>query len=288
MIMMYKQEITQRHRTAFIIAIDQSESMLGEVSFNNRKVSKAVAVTEITDNLIDELILRALRNDEVRDYYDIALLGYADNKVYPLIQPERFFIPVSELLPLKIEQKTRLVERFLPDGSLRQYKETQNVWIKPHAHGNTPMYEAMMKIRELVTEWCNKPQNRDSFPPIVFNITDGITSDCHGNELFAITEQIRSISTTDGNVLLINIHLASGDYRRSVIFPSDDEIDTDNHCLRLLAECSSYMPDAFNELIRAQRGNWVKPPFRAMSFNSSIVELIAMFNIGSRSVTNIL
>lgn len=285
---MYKQEITRQYRTAFVIAIDQSQSMLEEVSFNGECMSKAKAVAKITDNLINELILRARRNDEVRDYYDIAILGYADNEVYPLIEPERYFIPVTELCSYKPVQTTCIVERLLPNGSLHQHKESCNVWIAPKAYGNTPMYEAMLQIRDIVAEWCRKPQNAESFPPVIFNITDGECSDCSAEELRAITGQIRNLATADGNALLINIHLGSGVSRRAVIFPSAEEIDHDDHYMRLLADCSSVMPEAFHPLIRSQRGVLAIPPFIAMSYNASLTELIAMLNIGSRSITNLL
>ena len=107
-------------------------------------------------------------------------------------------------------------------------------------------------------------------------------------QLMAIAEQIQNISTKDGNVLLINIHLSTGSISRATIFPSDAEIDPDNHDMRFIADCSSVMPEPFIGLIRSQRGNFAIPPFRAMSYNASITELITMLSIGSRSVTNIL
>lgn len=285
---MYEQEITRIHRTAFVIAIDQSLSMNDKVFFNGERMSKAVAVAKITDHLINELILRSMRDEQVRNYYDIAIMGYADNEVYPLIEPQRYFIPVSELNSYNPLQTTMIVERILPNGSFYLHTEHQPTWIAPKAYGNTPMYEAMMTIRDLVAEWCRQPQNADSFPPIVFNITDGNSSDCHNEELCSVSEQIKSISTSDGNVLLINVHLASSDEEESIIFPSEKEIDSNNRHMRLLADCSSIMPPQFNEIIRAQRGNLAVPPFRAMSYNASITELLTMLNIGSRSITYLL
>ena len=285
---MYTQEITRSHRTAFVIAIDQSQSMLEEVCLNGQTMSKASAVSKITDNLINELILRARRDDGVRDYYDIALLGYANDEVYPLVDPLRYFIPITELALRKVQSSKVVIERVLPDGSLYQHEEECQSWITPKAEGSTPMYEAMLQIRDLVAEWCAKPQNTESFPPIIFNITDGMCSDCNREELMAIAEQIQNISTKDGNVLLINIHLSTGSISRATIFPSDAEIDPDNHDMRFIADCSSVMPEPFIGLIRSQRGNFAIPPFRAMSYNASITELITMLSIGSRSVTNIL
>ena len=46
------------------------------------------------------------------------------------------------------------------------------------------------------------------------------------------------------------------------------------------------MPEPFNEMIRMQRGDLCTPPYRGMSFNASVAELVTMLNIGSRSVTD--
>lgn len=284
---MYEQEITRVHRSAFVIAIDQSQSMIENVIFEGMTISKAAAVAKITDALLYELTLRARRDDGIRNYFDIAVLGYADDEVYPLIDPKRSFIPVSEIYDLKSDRTKVVIERTLPDGTTRHYSEERLSWIEPRAEGNTPMFEAMLQIRDLLREWCSSPQNADSFPPVVFNITDGMSSDCNGAELLAVAEQIKSLHTNDGNVLLINIHLGSGDDAQAVIFPTEGEIDADNHHMCFVADCSSVMPAPFDQLIRSQRGEWLVPPFKAMSYNASLTELIAMLNIGSRSVTNL-
>ena len=262
--------------------------MIENVVFEGETISKAAAVAKITDALIYELILRARRDDGIRDYFDIAILGYADERVYPLIDPNRIFIPVSELYNLKSDSREVIVRRTLPDGTTREHREVRHSWIEPCAKGSTPMYEAFLTIRDLVRDWCAKPQNATSFPPVIFNITDGMYSDCNGAELRAIAEQIESLHTSDGDALLINIHMATGEQRDSVIFPTDAEIDADNYHMRFVADCSSVMPTPFNSLIRSQRGNHLVPPFKAMSFNASLTELIAMLNIGSRSITNLI
>lgn len=283
---MYEQEITRRHRTAFVIAIDQSQSMLEELQFDGRKMSKAAAVAEVTNNLLNELIMRARRDDGIRDYYDIALIGYAGNEVTPLIDPKRVFVPVGELELYAPAIARVSTERVLPDGSPSICIEECPLWVAPRAEGDTPMYKALLYVRDMVDAWCRKPQNIDSFPPVVFNITDGEASDCDERELLDVANRIKSLETSDGNVLLINIHISSNPLVRSVIFPTVEEADTENRYARILAEASSIMPEPFNELIRMQRGDFCPPPYYGMSYNASIAELITMLNIGSRSVTD--
>jgi len=121
-------------------------------------------------------------------------------------------------------------------------------------------------------------------PPMVFNITDGEATDCDDAELRAVAGQIKSLRTADGNVLLVNIHIAAGDTPHTVFFPSAEEASYPNRYAEVLYDCSSPMPEVFNEAIREAKGPGVLPPFRGMSFNASAEELITMLNIGSISV----
>lgn len=99
-----------------------------------------------------------------------------------------------------------------------------------------------------------------------------------------MAEQIKSLRTADGNVLLVNIHIAAGDTPRTVFFPSTEEADYPNRYAAVLYECSSLMPEVFDEAIREAKGPGATPPFRGMSYNASAEQLITMLNIGSISV----
>lgn len=205
---MYTQSITRSHRTAFILAIDQSGSMAEKLLFRGRQTTKAEAVAEVTNRLLFELIERARRSDEVRDYYDIAVLGYSGDGIVSLLNDPEPLVPVSRLAALPVDFAETVVERRMPDGEATFRKISMPAWIAPKAVGQTPMYEALLQIRDLTQAWCTNPAHSESFPPIVFNITDGEASDCDEREQLAICEKIRTIGTTDGKVLLINIHIA--------------------------------------------------------------------------------
>ena len=216
---MYTQSITRSHRTAFILAIDQSGSMAEKLLFRGRQTTKAEAVAEVTNRLLFELIERARRSDEVRDYYDIAVLGYSGDGIVSLLNDPEPLVPVSRLAALPVDFAETVVERRMPDGEATFRKISMPAWIAPKAVGQTPMYEALLQIRDLTQAWCTNPAHSESFPPIVFNITDGEASDCDQREQLAICEKIRTIGTTDGKVLLINIHIATTSDSRSLLFP---------------------------------------------------------------------
>lgn len=282
---MYTQSITRRHRTAFILAIDGSGSMAETIRFRGREMTKAEAVAAVTNDLLFELIERARRSDGVRNYYDIAVLGYSgDNEVRSLLPGGAETMAVTELAEQRPVVRREVVEHRLPDGTIALREIPVPVWIEHHAAGQTPMGEAFRRVRDLAAAWTARIENANSFPPVVFNITDGEATDCDDEELLALAEQIRSLRTADGNVLLINIHIAAGDPACTVFFPSDEEANYPNRYAALLRECSSRMPAVFNEAIREAKGPGAIPPFRGMSFNASATELVVMLNIGSISV----
>ena len=282
---MYTQSITRTHRTAFVLAIDGSGSMSEEIRFRSRTATKAEAVAAVTNDLLFELVERARRDDGVRDYYNIAVIGYSgDDEIRPLLPEGRWMMAVSELAALETPVRTETVEHRLPDGTIALREIPSPAWIEPHAAGRTPMYQALAEVRDLVAEWCARTANAESFPPVVFNITDGEATDCDAEELRAVAEQIRSLGTADGNALLINIHIAADESGRTVFFPTEEEAAYPNRYARLLYDCSSPMPALFDAAIREAKGPGALPPFRGMSFNASAAELIAMLNIGSISV----
>ena len=274
---MYSQEITRRHRAAFVIAIDQSTSMQEMVRFGKLVISKAEAVAYTTNTLLTELMDRCRRTDGLRNYYDVAVLGYGNDKVMPLLDSEGF---------MSIEQLAFSLSKIEAEPFDQESFTLQHKWIKPHAEGNTPMYEALLKVRNMLHEWCSLEHNHESFPPVVINITDGEASDCDDAELHDICEQIRRTATADGNTLLLNIHISTDCRVPSIIFPMAEELTSAGHYAHLLAGCSSIMPAAFNSAIAELKGAGATPPYYGMGYNATVVELLSIINIGSRSITN--
>ena len=146
------------------------------------------------------------------------------------------------------------------------------------------LIERARRIRDLAAEWVLRPENAESFPPVVFNITDGEATDCDGEELRTVAEQIRSLATADGNVLLVNIHIATAADMRPLLFPEPSEEHYANRYASLLYDCSSTMPEPFHAAIRELKGAGALPPFRGLCFNASAAELVSALNIGSISV----
>lgn len=282
---MYSQSITRTHRTAFVLLIDTSGSMAEEMRFRGRTSTKAEAVAMITNELLFELLARANRTEGLRNYYDIAVLGYGGNdEVCSLLDEEHEMISIKQLGELPVELHREVIELCQPDGSVSLREIRTPRWVAPRAAGQTPMLDALRVARDLLQEWTMQPENAQSFPPILFNITDGEATDGFQEDIQAVSEQIRSLKTEDGNVLLINIHIAPDSDERTLFFPCREEQLHPNRYASLLYTCSSEMPACFDEAIRQIKGAGAVPPFRGVSFNASAAEVVAMLNIGTISV----
>lgn len=280
---MYNQSITRNHRTAFVLALDRSGSMCTQIETPEGVRTKAEVVCEICNSLLFELIERARRSDGVRDYYDVAVIGYSGAGIEPLIG-ENWFTSIKELAAIAPRITQRWVKRIAPDGCETLHQLTRPEWILPNAAGETPMYALFCQIHALVKEWCADPRNLESFPPIVFHITDGEASDCRPDALREICRAIREEGTADGRVLLINCHLSSNTLHPSILFPTSIDELHENRYARLLYDCSSELPAIFEGEIRLMRGDHQAGPFRGMSYNCSMQELVSLLNIGSISL----
>ena len=284
---MYSQQINRQSRGAFIVMVDCSASMRAMTRFNNTEMPKAEVVALMCNLIIDELIERATRHHVVRNYYDIAVIGYQHNSIFSLLAE-----PLGEGF-----SNVELLSKFAPSYEIFNLKQqldngleinipfSYRPWITPRASGKTPMYEAFITVRDMIAEWCSRPENRRNFPPIVINITDGECNDATPEELVAIAQDIDKCATEDGHTLLINVHLSAldGDTCRR-LFPSERRFTTESNYCKMLFDMSSSIPPCLEPLIDEIIQLEGRGPYRAMAFNASPMELFAVMNIGSESV----
>lgn len=281
---MYSAKITRANPSAFIILIDQSGSMDESVVFDSNTMPKAEAVALMANMLIGEIVNRSRREEGVRDYFHIAAAGYSDDKVYPAFGGSQYFVSTSQLAGMDVRRARYTRERALPTGENVMMVIEHKFWIEPQSRSNTPMYQALDKAHELARKWCDDPAHSLSYPPIIFNITDGEASDADDTALMQIAEKIKSLATADGNALLINIHIAADSEMPPTLFPATaEELGNAAHA-RLLYEMSSPMPERYSADIVRLRTPAGRGTFRGMSYNCSPADMLAMIDIGSISI----
>lgn len=284
---MYSKAITQQHRSAVIFCIDCSTSMQELVEFNDVWMSKAEVVAMITNIMIDELYTRSSRHNRIRNYYDIAVIGYRGDSVENLLDGEHIELtPITALEKLSPKTRDYCFKQKLHDGTSIYANFVINEWITAKAEGRTPMYEALIEAHRLVDEWCAIHSHRDSFPPMIFHITDGYANDGTPNDLISIAQDIKNTGTTDGNTLLINVHIGSGeDYcERSLLFPYQLDMHNSSSRMHTLYMMSSVAPESIEHQLPPIEEPEVESSRRLVAYNISPCELFNIVNIGSESL----
>ena len=130
------------------------------------------------------------------------------------------------------------MKKKIPDGAggLIEIDTELPIWVEPEADNGTPMDRAFDLCGELVKPWIKEHPN--DFPPIVINITDGEPNNPEATESSA--EGLRNLATKDGNVLLLNAHIADST-AQEIRLPAD-EVGLPNQYARLLYRMSSVLP----------------------------------------------
>ena len=277
--------ITTKTPAIFLFLLDLSGSMLEQITFNGKLKSKSEVLAIMMNRILGEILNRSLRENGYRDYFHIAVFGYYDNQVVQLLgdKPDCEFLTPAQIDAIETDTIYYEVPRTLPDG--RNYVSTlsQRSWIKPRAEGSTPMVHALNEAARLIHSELASAQS-GTLPPMVFNITDGESSDGSALELLAAAQKIKSQRTELGEVTLLNIHISSDSVNESILFPTD-KCAFNNRYAELLYDMSSVMPECYNLDIAQMKGCTPDAQFRAMSFNASIFELFQMLSIGTISST---
>jgi hypothetical protein len=273
--MTYSAQITRTNPACVLLLIDQSGSMKEQFAGGTGQ-TKAVVVADAVNRLLQNLVLRSAKADGIRDYFRVGVVGYGKAIKAGLggSVPFEVLAPISCLgaYPLRVESRTKLV----PDGAggLVEQPVKFPVWFDPQAEGKTPMCEALaaacLAVKGFVEEFP------DAYPPIVLNLTDGIPSDGSPQEN---ARQIRSLTTSDGAVLLFNL-LISSKQVPAEYFPSSEDMFTDNFS-KLLFRMSSELPPKLREAARAE-GHDLKPNARGLVLNADPTAIVRFLDIGTR------
>lgn len=283
--MAYSAEISRQSPTAFLFLLDQSASMQDSFGGAEQKgdaaPSKARVLADTVNRLLQNLILRCAKEDGVRDYFHVGVIGYGE-RVQPLIQPSEEqtapadLVPVSHLAdrPKRMEQRLKTVAD--GDGGEKEQRVKFPIWFDPHAKNGTPMCQALDLAAQEIRTWID--HNPSSYPPVVVNVTDGEATD--GDPL-RFAQQLRSFATDDGEVLLFNVHLSDSE-EPAVELPSDRQaLPRDDEYAEVLYQMSSPLPFSMRAAAE-QEGYSVNLDTRGFVFNADPVALVRFLEVGTR------
>src|SRR5262252_9014857 len=173
--MAYQADISRSNPGCFLFLLDQSGSMADGFS-GGAGHSKADELATIINRLLASLVIRCSKDEGVRDYFDVGVIGYGARVAHSLAGANGTpFVPISRLAdePLRVEDRVQKI----PDGAggLVEQSVKFPIWIDPSADGGTPMTQALERGTTSLSQWVGV--HRGSFPPVVFNITDGEATD---------------------------------------------------------------------------------------------------------------
>lgn len=228
--MSYAAEISRANPSGFVFVIDQSGSM-GDPFGGPDSVgrSKAQELADAINRLLQTLVTRCAKGEEVRDYFEVGVIGYGQG-IRPVLQGPlsgRDLVSISEIAfnPVRLENRMKKVSDGA--GGLVEQNFQLPIWIDPIHNGGTPMCEALRRAKSVLEGWV--AAHSISYPPTVVHITDGESTD---GDPSGIATEIKSISTQDGPVCLFNLHLSSTQ-ARPITFP-DSEANLPDQFARLL------------------------------------------------------
>lgn len=274
--MTYSAEISRTNPTCFIFLLDQSGSMQDPVGGGESTKKKADGVSDAINRLLQNLVIKCARDTGVYDYFHIGIVGYGAT-VGPAWGGQltgRELVPISEIgnSPARIEERSKKVD----DGAGGILDQTVKfpIWFDPIANGGTPMCRALEYAKSMLSRWVS--DHPDGYPPIVIHITDGESTD---GDPSSVSSSIKALSTSDGNCLLINLHLSSTN-SSPISFP-DSEGNLPDQYAKLLFNLSSTMTAGMRSHA-VSAGLSVNEFSRGYVFNGDLVLLAQFLDIGTR------
>lgn len=269
----YNAEIKRDQPTAIMLLIDQSGSM----NSNNKAIFCAKAI----NNLLNEIINISIKEGGLRDYIDVALIGYGDGENATFLLKDDF-INLTELSQNNISTEQIITEKKVRNTTTQETK-TIKIWLNPVAKNATPMGEAFDMAVVVLQKWIQK--NPNSFPPVVINVSDGEQTDCKNHEILEKALKIKSLATKNGNVLLFNCHLGQ-ENKNSIIFPKTrEELPQDDKYALLMYDMSSTLPPQMRLKIMGIINQDIPENTQivAMGYNADSNSFVKLLEVGTKT-----
>ena len=274
--MAYSAEISRQNPSCFLFVIDKSGSM-GD-NFSNPPKPKAQGVSDAINKLLSNLVIKCAKSEGVRDYYYVGVLGYGKD-IAPAFSGAiagKDLVSISEIAnnPARIEERVKKVD----DGAGGLVDQTIKfpIWFDPTANGGTPMTQAFQQAYQIIDNWIK--QHPDCFPPTVIHITDGESTDGNpSNEM----QNLTNLASSDGNVLLFNLHLSDNPNARTVEFPSNTEVLPDQYS-EMLFKAASKLTPFMVDIAKKEYNLNVSENSKGFVLNGDLALIITALEIGTR------
>ncbi|MGB8508253.1 MAG: vWA domain-containing protein [Pyrinomonadaceae bacterium] len=228
--MPYERKVERAHPGLIVMILDDSGSMVG--SLPGTSDTRFQWVERYSGIILKELLARCMEvpggTPTVRARYYLDVIKYGSSV-------ETWQAGAEGDEELDIGEATK---RFTDNGSLGLGGKL----------GGTDTAAAFQFALQRIEKAIQKERFKDSFPPIVFHLTDG---ESH-TDAEPIARQVTSLSSSDGNVLLVNAYIGTStqlNYKDPNDFPGyldEQEVGPSEDNLRLF-RMSSVIPETMRQ-----------------------------------------
>jgi hypothetical protein len=276
--MPYEAEISRSNPTCFLFLVDHSTSMQDPIMGIPGNPKKSQFAADAINKVIQSLVVSASKDMEIRRYYQIGVIGYG-LEVKSLMTG--FFEGVDLAWVDEIyEHPVRIEERIWNEedenGNISEVKTKFPVWVEPVNRGQTPMCAALKKAIEIISQWVQEYPN--SYPPTVINLTDGESND---GDARIPAEELRNLSTLDGNTILLTVHASSNPYSQQIFFPDNQESLPD-HFSKNMFQMSSILTPNMRKTSSEILDIILSEKSRGFVYNADITGVVQALEIGTR------
>ena len=291
--MPYAADISRANPACFLFLIIECMGMGHDMPGHPGRTKGEIA-SDAVNRIVDTLVQRCSSGMEVRDYFDIGILGFTTkgklrmggepqiNNYLADTTPEQPFLPISQ-----VAEAAHIVERQVREnygGEVVEVNRRVPVWLQVRARNWDPMRGMLEFVRRPLAEWIGLHSN--SYPPTVVIICDGWATD--GDPQKA-ADNVKRLRTSDGNALLFIVHLSSAQTSPTMFpaqergLPSLGEATDDS---KLMFRMASALPES----IRRQAADMnlpVEERSRGLILNADAVALAQFLDIGTRGPSNL-
>lgn len=266
----YSAQITENNPAAIIFLLNQSYPTSKKIIYNGEERMISQVVSDIINQQIYSLIIQNTQNKIVSDRYEVAVIGYGDY-AYNCFNGKLRFKPFVRLKELEDNPllTTKVIKEKKTRQGIIQIEKDVPVWIKPQSEGNAYLHKAFDKAKKLVEKWISL--HPFSFPPIIIHISCLGYNGVEDSYIIQLANEIKSLYTKDGNVIMANILFSLNTEYKPVVFPNSITDMGNSVFGEMYYLMSSHLPLCFNHQIKDYKDMNISKSFKtALAFNTNI------------------
>ena len=275
----YSAQITEENPAAVIFILNQSFPTNKITQYKGIEKKESQVLCDIVNQQIQSLLAQNTDSKMIHNRYEIAVIGYGDCS-YSCFEGNlqyKGLVGLTDLSENPICCRKIIKEKKTRKGVV-QLECNDYIWIKPHSDGNAYLHKALEQAKRLAETWISL--HPYSYPPIIVHISGYGYNGVEDSKIIQIANEIKSLYTNDGNVLLTNLIYSTKPGEKSIMFP-ESIYELDGYMYgEMYYLMSSQLPLSYNQLISEYRENIGNMSYRtALTFKTDISTIPSLLRL---------